>query len=125
MNAPIPVMDVNAQKFKLQHDLKDAYLRKLPLTNYIPLGNILDLETSLPGLVSKVDFREFYQHRSVANMNSWAMEANATHFNTHWIRNQPDLDGTQEQIDAVEHQHRLRYSRTFRDIEHFSETNTF
>ena len=64
------VVDIDTREFKLQNDLKNTYLRKLPPSNYVPLGNVLDLEASLPGLVSKVDFQDFYWHRADANADS-------------------------------------------------------
>mmetsp|Transcript_5390 Transcript_5390/g.12794 ORF Transcript_5390/g.12794 Transcript_5390/m.12794 type:complete len:290 (+) Transcript_5390:216-1085(+) len=119
------VMNINTLEFKLRYNLKNTYLRKLSPINYIPLGNVLDLETSLPGLVSKVDFQDFCRNNAHANVHPWALEANATHFNTHWIRNQSAADGSQEEIDMTEHQVHLRYNRTFRDILGFSETSPF
>ena len=61
----------------LAFDLKKAYMSKLRPSLYIPLGNVLDLEKSLPGLVAKADFREFYQHRPYSRR---ALEATADPF---------------------------------------------
>jgi len=117
----------STQKFFLRYDLKKAYLKKLPRSKYVPLGNVLDLEASLPGLVSKVDFRDFYEHNHTVSRSAvpWAMEANVSHFNTHWIRNQSALEGSVKHQVKIEHQVKISYDRTFRDIVQFSETSPF
>lgn len=119
------VMDTSTQEFYLGYDLKKAYLKKLAPSKYVSLGNVLDLKASLPGLVSKVDFRDFYRNHAGSSVDPLAMEANASHFNTHWIRNQSAFEGFKKEIVAVEHQVDVRYNRTFRDIARFSETSPF
>jgi len=119
------VMELSTRKFNLAFDLKKAYMRQLRPNLYVPLGNVLDLDKSLPGLVAKVDFREFYQHRADRNGNSLALEASVSHFNTKWIHNQSALEGSETQVRATEHQVRLHYNQTFRDIIQFSGTPPF
>ena len=111
------------RQWDLSTDLKQHYLKKNPHKSYVPLGNALDLEASLPGLVTMVDFREYYRTSESGRnfgVSSWALETNVSHFNTQWIRNRPDLEGTQLTIDA--HGDHGIYNRTFQDIVRFART---
>jgi len=116
------VFESQTQTFKAKFDLEKAYKQQRP---YVPLSNVLDLETSLPGLVSSVDLREFYQQQHGEKTTTIALESSVSHFNTYWIRNQTDFEGSQKQVHEKEYGFFQRYNQTFRDIVRFSETPPF
>lgn len=80
--------------------LVDYYLQNVPLPKYLPMGNVVDLEYTLPN-VTTIDFRDYYQNHWLHNQDNikdWVMERNHSHHNTLWIKDRPDLENRDDVV---------------------------
>jgi hypothetical protein len=95
------------------------YLQRLPVDQYLPMDQVLDIEYSLPG-IKTMDVRTFYKEQfptTAMVQSSIEVDHGYSHLNTIWInKNQSDLLGRTEQIEVTEYGKFKMLNQTYRDV---------
>jgi hypothetical protein len=96
------------------------YLQRLPVDQYLPMDQVMDVEYSLPG-IETMDVRTFYKgeqfHTTAMEQSSIEVDHGYSHLNTIWInKNQSDLLGRTEQIEVTEYGKFKVLNQTYRDV---------
>jgi hypothetical protein len=93
------------------------YLTRLPNEQYLPVSQVIDLDFTLPG-VKTMDVRNFHRRYDQKSLTRATIEIDYgySHYNTLWLYNQSEIEGTVEDLTINEYTMTKQITRTARDL---------
>jgi hypothetical protein len=93
------VLDDAKGEFKTKTNLWNIYLNAIEEGYYFPMDHVIDTRFSFANS-SIIDFRDFVKTVPRSTLSTWVLETKYSHFNTIWIHNRPDLEGTNAALET-------------------------